>query len=420
MMPAFHDQASLHSAFLPLGQGPHLQDALRSAGHLPSDATGVALQAGPLRFKAYKRATAWHQAHARVCYRVRSPGDAGQRQESILHGWARLRNTDPVSNAPIQLTLGDLDLSLWRFPQDAALPGLTEVFGLSCAGHDSPPEVVSYRPGVRAVLRFEQCGVAPVTYAKTYAAADLARQVYERCKRIYALYGSGGRFGSAAPLGIDRSTATVWHHGVTGTSLPETLGDTYDSALAQDILGALVNLHGLQHPALPRVQAGDLLTDALKKADRLRCVRPELGADMDRIRADLLAGADVSAGRPEVSLHGDFHLRQWLRSTDRVTLCDFDELCTGAPEIDLASLLMDLSLYHLTPATLQSWLTGITGGYAALAPWGVRIETLRWHLKVQTINKMHRAYVQLHPDLTGECRRYLAHLATVTDHIRLP
>lgn len=452
--------ARLRAAFLPLVDADRVRVALMAADLIAAVPGPVAVHCLGAWYKSYRRADAWPRAHASVCYRVTGATVRGRPHEHILHGWARLNrgqrsaqsmDVRPAPAAPVStnapstpwtqdrvaaqpraeihtatessaspvaplpprcVTLDTMTLHLWHFPEDPSLPGLRTLWTLPHGRADTPPDVVSYRPGARAVLRYGRDGDTPEIYAKAFASADQARSVFERSQRIHAA--GSATFSSAPPLTLDAGNAAVWHLGVAGVPLPQTLASGFDADLVTRMAQALSTLHALPHGALPHLTLADQHNDADKKLARLQRLSPRLQLEFAAMRQSLLQDHSAAGDAPEVALHGDFHLRQWLRQGDRITLCDFDEICLGAPETDLASLLMDLSMYGLSAADVSAWTAVFTRAYAACAPWGLRHRALEWHLRAQTINKMHRAHVQLQPGLTGRCRHLLSHLATVT------
>lgn len=415
------DFTAQHTAFVPLANAASVQVALARAGII-DDAT--AAHCVSLQFKAYRRPQAWSRAHARVCYRVvpatrRGPADGLPHGELYLQGWARLSAADAASGGrdeAMRATLESLTLRLWRLPEDDALPGLRPLWSLSQAGRAVPSRLVSYRPGERALLRFPAHGGTPATFAKVFPSVEQARRVHARVCRVHDSVLDS--FDTATPLALDTHNAAVWQLGMPGARVADLLQQIDDAALPRRLARALAVLHAIQHDNLALLHVADQLEDAIKKLERLQILRPSLSEALMTQRQALEQDARHHVSRPLVALHGDFHLRQWLMAGSQLTLCDLDEVCLGAPEVDLASLIMDLSLYGLPTARVTDWIRQLTEVYAAQAPWGLDPGTLRWQLRIQAANKMHRAWVQLHADLQGQCQHYLAHLNTCLESLQ--
>lgn len=415
------DPVALHAAFLPLADARAVQTALARANVIAEGATTHCVS---VQFKSYRRPESWERAQARVCYRITQPtkNPAIQDPESddlFLQGWARLV-PDRVGNAsqcqPLRAALGPLNLMLWRLPEDDALPGLRPLWNLPRGRRHMHPRLMSYRPGARALLRYPAHDGTPVTFAKTFPSASLAQSVYTRTCRVHACADRG--FDTATPLALDGTHAALWQLGMPGARVADLLPRMEDVALPPRLAQAVVALHAVRHDGLEQVLPADILIDTIKKLDRLRMLQPTLDEALRAQRKTLERGAGRFDMRRRVALHGDLHLRQWLLAGDRLTLCDLDEMCLGAPEVDVASLLFDLSLYGLPAARVDAWIIRFTDTYAARAPWGLDTEALRWHLRVQAVNKMHRAWVQLHADLRGRCEHYLSHLHTCLGILR--
>lgn len=218
--------------------------------------------------------------------------------------------------------------------------------GLARTLADPGMELISHRPGRRAVVRGPADRLDGCTYTKVVRPSRVA-SLAERAHQAAAL-----DLRTPAVLAVDEWAGSVTTSAVPGTGLNAVL-TTPDAARACHATGAeLARLHRQPIPdGLPihDLQAElDVLDRWLAWADHFDAPAPfagRLNKPYDTLRTQTFDGpaGDV---RP-VLLHRDFHDGQVLVDGDRVGLIDFDLMAVGDPALDLGNLIAHLELREL-------------------------------------------------------------------------
>lgn len=241
---------------------------------------------------------------------------------------------------------------------DRRLPGLAAT--LAVPGM----ELISHRPGRRAVLRgpADQFGV--ITYTKVVRPSRVGG-LAERTHQAAAL-----DLRTPAVLDVDPVVGSVTTGAVPGTGLADLLA-TDDADRACRATGAeLARLHRqpipgridqsarIDQPGRTARRAGlpihdlqaefDVMDRWLSWADQFEAPAPfdgRLDEPYDTLRSQSFDGmaGDV---RPAL-LHRDIHDGQVLVDGDRVGVIDFDLMAVGDPALDLGNLLAHLELREL-------------------------------------------------------------------------
>ena len=153
----------------------------------------------------------------------------------------------------------------------------------------------------------------------------------------------------------------------------------------------------------PRL-AAHWLAEARRRHQKIGRVDPALLARVARVADAIESHAERQASRPLGLIHGDFHPDQVWVHQGRVVLFDFDEFTLGDPMEDLAAFVLKLEQSGvptaLTPALIEQ--------YAAFAPTRFDQRSLDWHLTVQSLVQVSRAFVLQQPGWADELDRRLA------------
>ncbi len=300
-------------------------------------------------YRSYLRPASWAKSTLSVCYRMDFDGedDIVLYAKIFLNGlseaaWASLAHGDvPPNTVPRHIPA--LDMIVWRFPEDPAMPQLATLLAPEqMRGYlpyaQLPPGLcypkdlahlsvnrVGYVPEHACTVRYQltfqptnqraaptHSAPAPQSltlYAKTYR-ADKATEVCSRHERLWKAAGSGATaLKMAQALGCDRELNVFWLLGVTGGALSETLNvSNYERYLQQAAQGiALVHGSDVQVPAA--VSVTELSLQCLKKLDKLSAVQQTSASRLEAIREYVLRAPMLSATR---LIHGDFHIGQLL------------------------------------------------------------------------------------------------------------
>ena len=246
------------------------------------------------------------------------------------------------------------------------------------------PELLGYKPRARAVL----------------AAGDRILKAYGSERRFRAAL-AGLRGSAAAPLRAPAFVTALPELRVTvqrraAGARPETAADAAEAA------GALAA--ALQRAALPGLPAAPperLLAAARRKAGVIGAVLPDLRPRLDALVRAL--AATVPAGTSLVAAHGDFHADQLLLDPGGITVVDFDELCTAAPALDLATYAADVVRGRPgDDAALDGVLDGLLAGY------GDRPAALEWHLAAALLGRAAHPFQRQAADWPERTERMLA------------
>ena len=345
--------------------------------------------------KVHARAASAHKSFARVSYRLglhdRSDGTFRQ---SLVHGLLSLDGRE-------------VRIDLRRFPEDPALPQLSQLADPAAVLRGAPAavvahcrtdraarvDVISYRPGERCTLRVTGAG-AHAAFAKTYR-DDAGTSVAARLGQL-----SRSTFATAPGLhwpellAHDAATGTVWQAAVPDAR-PFVDGPPRRSLARGDwsaLGGVLAALHATPLAGLDAFDRGQRLFESGKKLAKLE----NAGfASAPAARVAWLRCESTQSQLPSsepVLLHGDLHLGQLARSGSRIALFDYDELLLGPAEQDLASLRVSLESTGAARAAVERAFAAVLAGYCGgggRAPDGA---TLDWHYRLQQIDRAYRDY----------------------------
>jgi Phosphotransferase enzyme family len=201
------------------------------------------------------------------------------------------------------------------FPADVGLPGLA---GAMARG---PAELVRYKPGRRAVLRYDDA------YGKLRA--DTAGALHVALGRQLIELG----IPTPAPLAYLPELRMTLHEELRGTRLAELRGPELETWM-EPVAEALAQLHATTVPGLPAHSMEQELEDLRAAADTAAALLPYRRADVEALLARLVAS--LAAWPPgTATIHGSFHDDQVLVGDDGVSLLDLDSAAVGEPLLDV-------------------------------------------------------------------------------------
>ena len=339
-----------------------------------------------------------------------------------------------VSRSRPSVHLGELDLVVWRFPEDpklAALPALVvpelaarimpaavrDVLGLQ-PEVELRTTVVRYQPEASATLRLEVDGVGtPVVFAKNFADGTVA-DVAARQQSLWSASEHTPALRVAEPLAADLERGVLWTRGVTGRPLARAVVPDQLPGATSTIGALLAGLHGSSVHPTPGVTVDGLLVEARKKAAKLALAHPPVAT----LATELVAAAASrrSDAYPErvCTLHGDFHLDQLVSSAHGPVLVDLDSLQLGAPEVDLAEFLVDLALRELPGPVAHDVARGLLSSYVAATGTAVDAALLDVCADVEFLNRCYRHLRRHSPGWQVDLETELHRHADVTSLLR--
>src|SRR5688572_23063539 len=265
--------------------------------------------------------------------------------------WQQERGLRPAGGST---HLPELDLVVWRFPEDprlTALPDLViprrtagilppvvrDVLGLQ-AGAEPQVTVVRYQPEASVTLRLE-AGLeggplgAPSVFAK-HLADGTVTDIAARHQALWTTSDPARGLRIAEPLAVDPVRRVLWTRGVAGRPLAETVRPDRLPEATEPLGPLLAALHASSVATTSHLGVDDLLVEVHKKADKLaRAHAPIAPRVTDLVAAATRRRRDVVRERGCI-LHGDFHLDQLVSSAAGPVLVDLDSLLAGPPEVD--------------------------------------------------------------------------------------
>jgi hypothetical protein len=206
---------------------------------------------------------------------------------------------------------------LQLYPVDLRLPGLVE----AAAG----AELVRYKPGRRAVLRYRRG--QRVVYGKLRA--DDAGSSHMAVARSLIAAGVA----TPTPLEYRPDLRMTVHAEAPGTRLAEKGGADLEDWM-EPVADALARLHATSIPGLPAFPLERELDDLRASVETAGALLPELRGAIDRLGVRLIA--DLTAvERQSLVIHGSFHDDQVLVGPAGVILLDLDSAGVGHPLLDV-------------------------------------------------------------------------------------
>lgn len=358
--------------------------------------------------RAPRRNPASRACRVAVCYGV----ETAERSAQILYGkvypsevCAELSKATGAAPAPMWLR--EIDMLLWRFPEDPGLPQLRALL-------DGSTQLIRYRPEERATLCRRHDAQGSV-YAKTFR-GDEGAELCERFAHLARHSVAAGAFEVAPPIRYDRASHTFWQRGAEAPALATTLTTANCAALMKLAARGLAELHAAEPRFGPPRVVTDLALAAVKRGAKIGRCMPELAGAAERAAMAIAGHALDFAGAPAVQIHGDFHLDQLRVRAERLVVFDLDELAIGDPLEDVASFVVKCPLGEADLAARACH--ELIDAYARCSPAAFDSRRLDWHLAVQWLHKASRAYVfqrrgwrAAAAQLLGEAERCVARLA---------
>ena len=427
----------------------------------PSVMTGLLTERLPLLCPDSVTITSCHVQHVRyspkkkpeneslaACYHLGISGKDSQRERQAIFYCKAFRNgrSQNEIDALAQRSTGtealhamprhfrDLDLLVWVFPEDPAIPHLQEVsdpervmahlpYAALPKGLDEARgirsvnlHVVNYRPELRCTTRYELEGGAAnrsqhlTIFGKTFRSGE-GRDVYARSEYLWNRYsGVDEEVLFPQPLGYTSAVQTLWQLGVEGTPLCSVIGEDNCDAYLKTVAKGLAMVQNSDLAGLPKWTLAEHLAEADKKIEKLGRAVPSLREELNLLAQLVHRDAPNLSDVPLRPIYWDFHVNQLLAQDGKVAFFDFDELVIGDPLQDIANFIVDLQFRDVNPLLARRMAKSLYDSYRSQVKWEVPIDRIRWHARVQFINKAYRVYIQQSPYVT-ETVKEIIHMA---------
>lgn len=327
----------------------------------------------------------------------------------------------------------DLDLLLWVFPEDPAIPHLPEVSdpkrvmaylpyaslpkGLDETGDIRSVDVsrIDYHPGLRCTIQYDlHWGTTDLPqrltiFGKTYRSAE-GHDVFARSEYLWNhCSGVVGNVLFAQPLGYTSAVQTLWQLGIEGIPLRCAVGENNYDTYLRTVAKGLAMIQDSGVAGLPKWTLDKYLAEADKKIEKLRRAAPTLVEALNLLAQRIHRDAPIQSDIPLRPMYGEFHIEQLLTQDGKIAFIDFDEFALGDPLQDIANFIVDLHFRKVSPLLIRRIAKSLYDSYRSQVKWEVPIDRVRWHARVQFINKAYRVYISQPSDVKE----------TVTDIIRM-
>ena len=357
--------------------------------------------------------------------------NGGQNFEQMLYAKAFLQNRSQSefrSHINAYLTapkfgsafshIPKFDMVIWSFPNDPALPWLSEIvepekvkkhFPLSAEAlekiSDVKIEVANYRPELRCATKYEIQAehFSQTLFAKTFA-DESGAEIFVRMKMLSEESHAEG-FKIALPLAYNNALHTIWQEGLKGLPIIETINKFNAQSIIEKIGSGLAALHRSKISCPNKITIEDHLVELRKKTDKLIREFPSLQPQLETALRDL--ERDQPTQNSLQIIHGDFHINQLMLSDERIVLFDFDEFAMGDPLQDIANFIADLYAQNFDNAFITAISSAFIKAYQKQINWHISPHRLDWHLRVQLLTRAYRSYWQRKPDVENSIRFYL-------------
>jgi hypothetical protein len=314
------------------------------------------------------------------------------------------------------LHLPQLDMLVWPWPADPALPQLPQLLDPAQTQRwwGAPAHAVHalrYEPEQRATLRYlrnAQGGATAQLYAKTFSderGAALQRRFAHFWERAQHDEHAPG---VAQPLGYCADTRTFWQAQAAGVPLPSALKAESAIALAlpTPLAHALAAIHAAPHElaGAPPHDIAHWLGEVRRRRTKIARAAPHLAWRVARVAEAIEQAAVLLPPAPHALIHGDFHAGQVSLDGEHIVLFDFDEFTLGDPMEDLAAF---VARHASTPAD-AAFAEAFVAAYQRVAPARFCSYRLHWHGVIQLLLQVSRAFVFQVQDWRLEIERRLA------------
>ncbi|MFQ5554358.1 MAG: phosphotransferase family protein [Acidimicrobiia bacterium] len=248
------------------------------------------------------------------------------------------------------------------FPGDARLHTLPNVLERT-----TDPRVVRYVPRKRCTLSTRQDAEALPRFVKVFPDGRGA-VLHDEGVAVWDAHQRGELdFDVAPPLRWEEETNSLWQGGVAGEPLRARLMTDSAPSLAARICAAAGSIAASSLTPRRTYDAAVQLERTSRQASDIRPRFPQLTGPVENLLGGVAELHLHAGGGPPRPLHGSPHVSQWLHTTDRLGLVDFDRVSMGDPELDAATFIAEIDYEDPTKYPVDALNTAFLDGYQSVA-----------------------------------------------------
>ena len=363
-----------------------------------------------------------HSSHQRVCEQLICARFFPQGESARRFERAKERFLAPVAwGAPV-VHLPELEMVAWFFPNDPKMVGLPRLMDSNLLRSEVLPSMlaqinpgepandwqiahmthtlVHYAPEHTCTVRVQlalksethEDEVPLVLYGKSYYnddGAETARLMRELCDEPAH---KAGHLALAQALDYDPQHRILWQRGLAGKPLlayEAQPGDFLE--YLQTAARSVAALHQCRPKSSRTITLESWLLKLTEMRSLLHEIRPERQAQIDQLIDKLLASSASAANTPQVLLHGDLHLQNFLVDEGKVALIDMDNLCHGSPWLDVGSFVASLFYRGIvckrSLQETQRLTTAFCEAYADHSQWDYSAAAVQWFSAAALVNE---------------------------------
>jgi len=294
-------------------------------------------------------------------------------------------------------------LRLKKFPADRNLNTLAAVL----RGHERAT-VMRYRPGRRCTIRFDQDGRTRFAkvYPKKFWRYGRGENFISTGEALWHAARSGRLgFAVARPIDWDSQLRTLWQERLEGVAALTHLFGAEGLTLARRMGEAAATLTTCDVKPHKTFDWMAQVSSSIRSAKELLHQIPRLDGFVKELLEALTGIHSRIEMKPLRPIHGDLDASQWLDEGTRLGLADFDDFALGDPELDVATLLVELE-FEDGLLSVDELSQAFRAGYEAVAG-PLNEELLIAYTAHKRLSKALRSARALRPDGDGRAEQIL-------------
>jgi hypothetical protein len=290
------------------------------------------------------------------------------------------------------------------FPEDSALPHLEKLLDLPSIGNIlNVPEsaakaahwkLLSYQEGRRCTLLYHYNLQMPSPSHAYVGKLQLdPEETVISHQRLCQLWDNPERkFNMPKPIACDERHGLRFERFCPGESIEFALQSRSLASLLNLVVTHLIALHRVEISGLESITPSIVLNRIKKKIlPRMHIDIPDHAIRAEAVVAELQNRMDWVRDTQQTTLHGDFHIANFLIHEGKLTFIDMDDLANGDPCFDLALFASRLLLRNLQNTDGKQEATRLVADlpflYSELGGNKIHTETFAWYMTALLVGR---------------------------------